>query len=476
MTPTQQQFISLLKCGLWGAHPTAAEFANADWPAIVKIAKEQCVTALITDAMNELAANNVSIDKAILYKANFDAVRIAQRNAQLNATLVEITELLNSNNVPSVILKGQGVAQNYRNPNQRMSGDIDLYVGEKNYAKAVAILQEWDVKTESPEAAKNEHKTGTLKDAGSTTAAGAQMKNFVSESASKEPTTDTSSSSAITCMQPGASADTAANATVTDASADTAVKATALLGPIAQLKNKQYLKEVEKIPHHQLTHNSVVIELHRHADKLSNPLSNRYFQNMTKHYLLDSCKQLKSFTINTTNINLPPSQFNALYLFNHIFHHFLVGGIGFRQLSDWVRYLYLHCNEIDTCALNHNLYKTGLLRAWKIFGFIAVDTLGLPADCFPFYERKSKFGEDVLESVLWGGNFGFFAPDRKLRPKGYFAGKWFSFKGKCKRALEMFEMFPGRTTTYYLKAFLIGIRQIFLDNIFAKKDFEERKK
>jgi uncharacterized protein YqcC (DUF446 family) len=96
MTPTQQQFISLLKCGLWGTHPTAAEFVNADWPAIAKMAKEQCVTALITDAMNELAANNVSIDKAILYKANFDAVRIAQRNAQLNATLAEITELLNS--------------------------------------------------------------------------------------------------------------------------------------------------------------------------------------------------------------------------------------------------------------------------------------------------------------------------------------------------------------------------------------------
>src|SRR5574344_919037 len=142
MTPTQHQFISLLKCGLWGTHPTAAEFVNADWTAIVKIAKEQCVTALITDAMNELAANNVNIDKAILYKANFDAVRIAQRNAQLNATLAEITELLNSSKVPTVLLKGQGVAQNYRKPEQRMSGDIDLYVGEKNYDKAVNVLQE----------------------------------------------------------------------------------------------------------------------------------------------------------------------------------------------------------------------------------------------------------------------------------------------------------------------------------------------
>jgi hypothetical protein len=60
MTPTQQQFISLLKCGLWGTHPDPQQFAQADWPAIVKMAKEQCVTALITDAMNELAANNVS--------------------------------------------------------------------------------------------------------------------------------------------------------------------------------------------------------------------------------------------------------------------------------------------------------------------------------------------------------------------------------------------------------------------------------
>src|SRR5574344_2766511 len=141
MTPTQHQFISLLKCGLWGTHPDPLQFAKADWPAIVKMAKEQCVTALITDAMNELASNNVIIDKAILYKANFDAVRIAQRNAQLNATLAEITELLNSSEVPTVLLKGQGVAQNYRKPEQRMSGDIDLYVGEANYKKAIDILQ-----------------------------------------------------------------------------------------------------------------------------------------------------------------------------------------------------------------------------------------------------------------------------------------------------------------------------------------------
>jgi hypothetical protein len=66
---------------------------------------------------------------------------LRSRNAQLNATLAEITELLNANSIPSVILKGQGVAQNYRKPEQRMSGDIDLYVGEANYKKAIDILQ-----------------------------------------------------------------------------------------------------------------------------------------------------------------------------------------------------------------------------------------------------------------------------------------------------------------------------------------------
>jgi len=380
MTPTQQQFISLLKCGLWGTHPDPRQFAQADWPAIAKMAKEQCVTALITDAMNELAANNVSIDKAILYKANFDAIRIARRNAQMNATLAEITELLNSSKVPTVLLKGQGVAQNYRKPEQRMSGDIDLYVGEKNYDKAVNVLQE---------------------------------------------------------------------------------------------KYSKHAGDVETKKHYSLDIGTTRVELHRQADHLSNPMENNYFQRLTKRYLQNTGNQ--SIAQHPGNQSLlqnpactkqtPPPQFDALFIFNHLFHHYLIQGIGLRQLCDWARYLYIRSNEIDMQQLKTDLQKTGLLKAWKIFGFIAVDTLGLPVENFPFYEHRTSQGEKVLENIFTGGNFGYYNPELGKRPKGYIASKLFTVRRTYQQFFKNISIFPGKIIPKLFIYPFEGIAQLFREKI-----------
>jgi len=386
MSPTQHQFISLLKCGLWGTHPDPQQFAQADWPAIVKIAKEQCVTALITDAMNELAAGMpvvattataatqaataaeaparaaTPIDKTLLYKINFDAVRIARRNAQLNATLAEITELLNSSEVPTVLLKGQGVAQNYRKPEQRMSGDIDLYVGEKNYDKAVNVLQE---------------------------------------------------------------------------------------------KYSKHAGDVETKKHYSLDIGTTRVELHHQADHLSNPVENSYFQRFTKRYL-----QNPACTRQT-----PPPQFDALFIFNHLFHHYLIQGIGLRQLCDWARYLYIRSNEIDMQHLKTDLQKTGLLKAWKIFVFIAVDTLGLPVENFPFYEHRPSQGEKVLENIFTGGNFGYYNPELGKRPKGYIASKLYTVGRTYRQFFKNISIFPGKIVPKLFIYPFEGIAQLFREKI-----------
>src|SRR5574344_280847 len=412
MTPTQHQFISLLKCGLWGTHPDPLQFAKADWPAIVKMAKEQCVTALITDAMNELAANNVSIDKAILYKANFDAIRIAHQNVKLNTVLAEVTELLNANNIPSVLLKGQGVAQNYRKPEQRMSGDIDLYVGEANYKKAIDILQ---------------------------------------HSGNQE----------------------------------------VLQNPACVMQ-----KPNETVKHYHMQYEDVQVELHKFANYLYNPIENRYFQRLTKRYLqnpacakhtsdilqhsgnqavLQSCGTTSKDTISQSSGNqpflqnpacakqTPPPQFDAVFLFSHLFHHYLSGGIGLRQLCDWVRFLYVHKNEIDTTQLGTELKKTGLLRAWKIFGYIAVDTLGLPTDFFPFYERREEQGEKVLERIYQGGNFGFYSEDKKNRPRSYIVGKIYSFLRMNIWYIKLMNIFPKDALTDQFTYWFSGIYHLLTD-------------
>lgn len=50
-------------------------------------------------------------------------------------------------------------------------------------------------------------------------------------------------------------------------------------------------------------------------------------------------------------ILLPPATYNALFIFLHLYHHFMYAGVGFRQLCDWCRCIYVHYSEIDLVAL-----------------------------------------------------------------------------------------------------------------------------
>ncbi|MCQ2151012.1 MAG: nucleotidyltransferase family protein [Bacteroidales bacterium] len=76
-------------------------------------------------------------------------------HAELNDTLHTVKRLLDGACIPFVLLKGQGCATYYKTPELRDCGDIDIYVGEKNYAEACRLLQAEAGKTEKIETAKH---------------------------------------------------------------------------------------------------------------------------------------------------------------------------------------------------------------------------------------------------------------------------------------------------------------------------------
>ena len=52
MTISQKQFIELLKAGLWGRAADAELFRDGvDWKAVLRLAKEQSVLALVANAV-----------------------------------------------------------------------------------------------------------------------------------------------------------------------------------------------------------------------------------------------------------------------------------------------------------------------------------------------------------------------------------------------------------------------------------------
>ena len=292
-------------------------------------------------------------------------------HALLNRTLAVAVKLLRQNGIHPVLLKGQGVATNYIAPYLRMCGDIDLYIGQRDYDKACEVVRQW---------------TGTK-------------------------------------------------------------------------------KGIESEKHYHFKHGDVTVELHRIAERLVLPCQNTRFQRWTHKHLHND--HLRSVEIEGTAISLPPVNFDALYIFNHAWHHFSQGeGIGLRQLCDWVRYLHIFRSEINRIEMERDLKSFGLWYPWQIFGPIAVDMLGLPREEYPFYtDRYARQAARVISMIEVDGNFGFFAPSRMKRPEGYIAGKVHSFRRMSNRFGKLFLIGPKEAVSAWSNYVYIGIKQVITDTL-----------
>lgn len=140
MATSQQQFIELLRAGLWGEKADEGLFrGGVDWKEVLKIARQQTVQGVVCDSIETLP-QELWPPKDVLHRLMMDRTKNVQMHGLLNSIVREVVEELDSRNVPSLLLKGQGVAQNYRRPESRSCGDIDLYVGMDNFHKAGEII------------------------------------------------------------------------------------------------------------------------------------------------------------------------------------------------------------------------------------------------------------------------------------------------------------------------------------------------
>jgi hypothetical protein len=155
--------------------------------------------------------------------------------------------------------------------------------------------------------------------------------------------------------------------------------------------------------------------------------------------------------IDGEEVAVPTPVFNAVFLFYHLYRHFYTVGVGMRQLCDWARCLYTLSDRIDRQELERQLTNFGLLRQWKIFGCILVDWLGLPQDCFPFYDsRMLAKAKRVMRNIEAEGNFGYYSEEQPSSPRPMFKEKLHSLYKKSKRTMSLLRLFPLDAAAYYM--------------------------
>ena len=153
---------------------------------------------------------------------------------------------------------------------------------------------------------------------------------------------------------------------------------------------------------------------------------------------------------------LPPVQFDVLFIFAHMVGHYQgSGGVGLRQVSDWLVFLKQHIAEINLQTLEEDLDFLNLRKYWEVFGTMAVDQLGFPEGLMPLYDKRyRKKGRIVLHNIFKTGNFGTKQRQEQLKEgSNPIAKKAVTFWGQIPVYARNLRVFP-KDTLWCFKEFI----------------------
>lgn len=219
----------------------------------------------------------------------------------------------------------------------------------------------------------------------------------------------------------------------------------------------------EEAKHYGCKLNGIRIELHRIAGQLPTKKANRKFQEWSQRQLAVA---KNSIEIKGEKITVPTPLFTVIFVFMHMYLHFLNGGVGLRQVCDWTMLLHEYHKDINIAELEKLLKSFRLLRSWRLFTPIAVDHLGLPQSECPLYSNfNPKLSSKILSFILKEGNFGRALHKSYKRPVGYLAGKIYSFRINSIRMKSKFAIDPYTILSSHVSYIYKGIKRILLDNI-----------
>ena len=362
----------LLRSALWG-RPAVVDADFKDWSEVFTVAKSQSVLALVGHA----ALNDANVREMLpagmgeKLKA-FVMANVATHN-MLNGTLARVVNTMNEASMEYVLLKGQGLARNYPVPELRACGDIDLYVGSKNYLKACDML-----------------------------------------------------------------------------------------GAIASWQQER--APMDDVKHYDIMIGKTTVEIHRFSDVNASAHYDRIYQRYSDEGLSSN---LRVVQIAGIPVNTPADDFNAFYIFNHLWHHFMTSGIGLRQFCDWTLFLHKYKADIDLQRLGNILKEMDMMKPWQSFGCVLVDVLGMPAEDFPFYDkRQSGKVKGIMKLVVKEGNFGHEREFFKDRSKeSYFEHKVKSLYYHTIRSMQLFTLFPFHTVRQYMSMITTGISVVWKDKV-----------
>ncbi len=134
----RQDFLSLLRSGLWEQPLHFSLWDNVDLDFVFKLADEQSVVGIVAAGLERVENQRVKKEQALPFMKR--VLFMEERNAEMNRFIANLFIKLESKGIYALLVKGQGIAQCYERPQWRAAGDVDLLLDGENYEKAKAFL------------------------------------------------------------------------------------------------------------------------------------------------------------------------------------------------------------------------------------------------------------------------------------------------------------------------------------------------
>lgn len=122
-----ETFFELIRLGIGTGNKISNTLSTKEWEALFELCKKQTLLGIAFSGIEKLKAEELPPKPLLLGWHNY-CLQIKQQNNKLNRLAAIVTEKFEKEGFRSVILKGQGIARLYDQPERRMPGDIDIWI------------------------------------------------------------------------------------------------------------------------------------------------------------------------------------------------------------------------------------------------------------------------------------------------------------------------------------------------------------
>lgn len=192
--------------------------------------------------------------------------------------------------------------------------------------------------------------------------------------------------------------------------------------------------------HTAFTYGRTIVENHARAVFFDYKRHNRRFDALIQEAISSGSlitQHHGDYTIKTL-----PHELNVVYIFIHLFFHWLHWGVGFRQYSDWLLMMTRLKGQLDEEKILSMAKDLDILYPMQLFAQAAIRYLRVSPEIFPFplLSEDDPHTEQIIRDVIHSGNFGF--AQRPIKAQNKWVTNWRKFRFKMRRSRRLYAITP----------------------------------